>query len=359
MSAATRSFFERLLVEPGAHRVSQRDAAAEMRRRLERLSDAKSVLQMVEFVYTQSAIEQRYFEIAPDEAAARSDWYRAQNEATYTLSARAMERLLSGVPASSCDGLVVASSSYAGFPALSRRLQARFGLPPGAICFDVAGLGCGASTHVLSLAHGLLQNGSCRRVCVLSADVMGSFAALRRHTRAPSMPQLVAHCLASDAAAAFLLSAEPSGGDGFSFEGTSLTSRLWTDALDQNDYTADEDNQPFLLVGQAIRHRIGEELDNILDERALRGAVIMHPGGAAVMRKVRERHPALGPYLDLALSVMVAHGNVGSPSAFWVLLRALETGADLAPSFHLVAMAPGIVSTCLRVDGVTTRVTTR
>lgn len=352
MSAAPPSFFERLVVEPGAHSVSQRDTAAEMRRRLDGVPGAKSALQMVELVYMQSAIEQRYFEIAPGEAEARSDWYRAQNEATYSLSARALQRLLSGVPPSSCDGLVVASSSYAGFPALSRKLQTRFGLSPSALCFDVAGLGCGASTHAFSLAHGLIERGSCRRVCVVSADAMGSFSMLRRHIRAPSMPQLVAHALASDAAAAFLLSAEPAGGEGFSFEGTSLTSRLWADALDQNDYTADEDNQPFLLVGQAIRHRIGEELDKILDEQALRGPLILHPGGAAVMRKVRERHPELGPWVDLALSVMIAHGNVGSSSPLWVLLRALETGVHLTPSFHLVAMAPGIVSTCLRVDGV-------
>jgi predicted naringenin-chalcone synthase len=352
MGVGERYHLGGLVIEPGANCLTQAEAAVEMRARLTGLAGAKTPLQLLDLVYTQSAIERRYFEIAPDAAASRSDWYRAQNEATYALSARALDRLFQGSAAAACDGLVIATSSYAGFPALSRRLQARFGLSPEALCFDTTGLGCAGATHALALAHGLLQQGSCRNVAVLAVDIMGSFSHLRRHVRAPSMSQLVAHCLASDAAAALLLSTAPGEQTALSYGGCQLSSRLWSDALDQNDYTADEDNQPFLLVGPAIRHRVGEELEKLLDEGALKGPVIMHPGGAAVMRRLQQRHPEMAPSIDLALSVMSAHGNVGAPSALWVLARALETGMDLTPMFNLVALGPGIVSTCLRFDEV-------
>jgi alkylresorcinol/alkylpyrone synthase len=345
--ASDRFFLQHLVVEPGSHCLTQPETAAELRNRLAELADAKSALQLLEFVYTQSAIEKRYFEFLPAEAAARTDWYRAHNEATYALAARALDRLFQETSGPTCDGLVVATSSYNGFPALSRRLQARFRLPLEAPCFDIAGLGCGAPTHALAVAHALLEQGTCRTVCVLAADTMGTFSHMRRHLVAPSMPQLVAHCLASDAAAALLLSRMSGERPAFSYAGCRLKSRLWPESLDQNDYAADEHNQPFMLVGPAIRHRVGEELELLLGAEGLQGPVVMHPGGAAVMRRLRDRHPGMGRAIDLALSVIVSHGNVGAPSVLWVLEEALRTGAELSPTFNLVALAPGIVSTGL------------
>src|SRR5262249_18972796 len=152
--------------------------------------------QMVGFVFAHSGIRRRYVE---HDGATPPSWVRAVNEATEALAARALAELFERETAAhACDALVVVTSSWTGFPALSRRLQERFGFRLDVRCIDLGGLGCAGPTHGLWLAHMLLGHGGCDSVCVVCVEAMGTHAACRRHRAPPSMGQLVAHCLASD-----------------------------------------------------------------------------------------------------------------------------------------------------------------
>jgi predicted naringenin-chalcone synthase len=353
MNSSLRFYLRGLALAKGTHRYSQERLAQELRDRLAHLSGAHSVGQMVNFVFTHSGIRHRHFEMTLEAIDARRDWYRLVNQAVESMAVRAVEVLRQKDPSvTSCDGLVVVSSSYAGFPSLGRRLQARFGFPPTASCYDLTGLGCAGPTQGLALAQALIEQGACRNVCLVCADAMGTHAQARHHNRLPSTAQLVAHCLASDGAAALSVGRDPGPAPSLRYTSSQLTSRLWEGALDQNDLTADEDNEPMVSVGKEIRDRLIPEFGKLLDAEARATPLLVHPGGAALMRQLKEHYPELSMAADLSLSVLFEHGNLGSPSVLWVLDRALRTRQHLSPSFRMVALGPGIVTTSLLFEGV-------
>lgn len=350
-AVSERAFLNRLAVTPGKRSLAQAELADRMRLRLAAVPGADSIRQMIGFVYGHSGIERRHLEATPEEIAARG-WYVAVNEATLAMGRRTLESLFSGgATAGSCDGFIAVSASFAGFPSLTRRLQEAMGFPLDALCYDLTGLGCAGPTHGLELAHILVTTGVCRAVCLLCVDAMGTHGESRCHRTAPTMSQLVAHCLASDGAAAALISREPGDGAVLSWRACRLRSRLWPDALGENDFTASEDGQPFMSVGKAIRTRLTDELEPLLDEIAAEPA-LFHPGGAALVRALAAARPELGESLELSSAVLRQSGNIGSASLLWVLERALRQRRSLSPRLRLVALGPGIVSTVLRLDGV-------
>ena len=180
-----RVFLQGLEVACGRHTYPQARLAEEMRQSIAHLPDAASVLASIAFVYARSGIDQRHLEVEIAEIGRRVDWYPLVNEATASMAARAIEGVLAaGIEATRCDGLIVVSSSYAGFPSLGRRLQERFGFPLSAPCWDLAGLGCAAAPQGLHLADTLIRRGTCRNVCVVCVDAMGTHSHSRRHDRA-------------------------------------------------------------------------------------------------------------------------------------------------------------------------------
>ena len=268
--------------------MAQPELASHFIRQLEASDASEACSQQANFVFARSGIDARHFEKTPEEAVSRRDWYRLVNEATLSLSHRVIAKL--GDDICDCDGFVVVSSSFAGFPSLSRMLQESCGVPLDAVCYDLAGLGCAGPTQGIHLAQLLLEEGHRQKVCLLCVDVMGTHGACRVHREAPTLSQVVAHCLASDGAAAMILSRDGGDGDLFSYQRCELTTALWPDALDQNDFTACSDNQPFISVGKAIRTRLLEEAGGILSEVA-DGPVFLHPGGAALMKSIASALP--------------------------------------------------------------------
>lgn len=337
-------------LEPGAETVDQGQLARWMDARLVECGAPSRLRQQAAFVHQRAGVARRHFELPLDESAARRDWFRATNRAAERLARRALEAVEPDV-LRGCGALVCVSSSHAGFPSLSRVLQDGLGLDRGTLCFDLAGLGCAGPTHGLFLADTLLGRGACDSVCVVCVDVMGTQSALRRHLVVPTLAQIVAHCLASDAASAIVMRREPWDGAALRYDEAALLSDLWPGSLDQNDLNACEHNEPFLAVGKAIRTRMTGEIAPILD--ALEGSrLLLHPGGKALMTALGEVRPELADSVAIASDVLEDHGNVGAASLLWVLGRALERGLPLAPSATLFALGPGIVSTALTLGAV-------
>jgi predicted naringenin-chalcone synthase len=352
----TRRYLGRPTIEPGLHTYAQTELAERFRQRLSKLEGTEQIRQMVGFVHEHSSIERRHLEVSLEQIESRQGWYRLVNAATLSLARRALLELIrADLPADRFDALVVVSASHAGFPALSRRLQADLGIRADALCYDLSGLGCAGPTHGLHLADMLLTSGAARRVCVVCADVMGTHGESRVHNQIPNMSQLVAHCLASDGAAAVVVSTEPSADDCISWDNCRLDTRLWPNSLGDNDFTASEDDQPLISVGNAIRTRLIEELGPTV-AAANPNTTYFHPGGASLMRQLGAHFPAFAPTLEISNRVLREHGNIGAASILWVLHDAWALHhagkRELGPELRLIALGPGIVATQLSLTGV-------
>ncbi|MEO0604833.1 MAG: hypothetical protein AAF211_25600, partial [Myxococcota bacterium] len=293
---------------------------------------------------------QRHVEALPEEVD--GDWLPNARRATVALSERTLEGLRRRDPegVDGCDAFVVVSTSHVGFPSLSRILVAEAGLPPEATCWDLSGLGCAGPSQGLYHAWSLLQAGA-ETVCILFVDTMATWAEARRWTSPPTMSEIVAHCLASDGAAGVVLGRRPGPAPQFSFEGCALATRQWPDSLDQNDF-AIRDGQPFLSVGKDIRTRLLDEAGRVFTPEFVEHPTFLHPGGPDLMKRLAAAHPALAETIDVSMSVLLDHGNLGSASVLFVLEEARRRGLPIDPRFHLFALGPGIVTTTLRVDGV-------
>ena len=349
---SVRRHIECPVVTPGRHSYTQGELAAALRSRLVDLEDSETMRKMVGFIYEHSGIETRHVELSLDQIAGRRDWYLLVNEATLSLATRSIEALVSEtLPIESFDALVVVSASYAGFPALSRRLQDGLGLRPEAICYDLTGLGCAGPTHGLHLADMLIVTGAAKRVCVVCADTMGTHGEARVHNEVPTVSQLVAHCLASDGGAAIVVSDAPSSERSVSWDSCELHTKLWRGSLGENDFTASADNQPLLSVGKEIRTRIVPELGPLMESVDPRHCYF-HPGGAALMRKLSASYPSFTPTLDISTKVLREHGNIGAASVLFVLEAAWKAGREFDDQLRLIALGPGIVATQIHFGGV-------
>jgi predicted naringenin-chalcone synthase len=355
MDNAGQYFLRRLTVTAGAHSYSQASMAENLRAKIADLPNAKSVLQTAGFIYEHSSIKNRHFEFDLEEIEKRSDWYRLVNETTLSMATRVLTKLFAEqITAAECDGLVVVTSAYGGFPALSRHLQSRLGFPLEALCFDLTGLGCNGSTHGIQLAQMLLERGDCNTVCVICADSMGTHAQSRKHTRVPTMSEVVAHCLSSDGAAALILSNKPGKQPIFSYRTCALASKMWPDSLHLNVQSASEQNQPFIVVGKEIQTRIGDEFAYYVNKNAaiLEEPALFHPGGIALMKLLREKYPQLAETTELSIGELQETGNFGSPSVLWVLNAALRKNVKLTPRVRLITFGPGKVTAILLIDGI-------
>ena len=337
----------------GRHTYPQEALAAELTRSLQEVPDPSGRSRMVGFVYAQSGIQQRHIEADESVRGGDSHWIEVVNQATRSLARRTLDHLLEGNASGGHEvgALVVVTTSHIGFPSLSRRLVSELRLPATTLGFDVTGQGCAGPTHGLWLADSLLQAGH-HHVWVLFVDTLATWASLRRFREAPTIEETVAHCLASDGAAALWLSREPGPAPVFGYTKCRLRSKQWANSLDQNDLTADAAGQPYLAVGKAIRTRLLEEVLPFLGPGFGEDPVFLHPGGPDLMKRLAHARPALSETIDVSCDVLRRHGNLGSASVLFVWDAARARGLSFSPRFSLFALGPGIVTTVLDVDGV-------
>ncbi len=349
-----RTFCRGLVTTAGRHRAPQDDLATKLGHALEGLADPDGRRELVDFVYGQSGIRHRYHEALPQALADREeDWIQLVNQATTSLAERSLRRLRDQDPEgwAECDALVVASASYVGFPSLSRVLQPRLELPPGLLGLDLTGLGTAAPSHALYVAWSLLQQGH-RRVAVVFADAMATWGLARRWNRPPEVAEVLAHCLASDGAAALLLGDEPGRRPVLSFEGCALDCRTWDDTLALHGLGSRE-GEPYLAVGAEIRTRLLTECRWVFDDARHRAEpMLLHPGGPSLAQRIAAMYPDLKATLRLSSEVLSAHGNLGAASILFVLQAALREGMPLGPRLRLFALGPGITTTLLRLEQV-------
>jgi predicted naringenin-chalcone synthase len=258
-------------------------------------------------------------------------------------------RALGAVDALGCDprsvGTVFSSSLYSlGCPSLAHRLVEHYGMDPATDKYHVTGVGCASAVPLVKLAAGSLQEPE-DRVLVVAAESMSG--TLTRAGAQDSKAKTVGSAIFGDGCAAMLLSNDPAAAGPavlatrvHQIPGTLGAVVLSADAADS-----------YLQLARDLPDLAAAGLDRLatdfLGANGLsRGEIdhwMVHPGGRRIVENARDALRLSDEDLDSSWQALAGHGNVGTPSVFYVLAETIEQRSP-EPGEHglIVTIGPGV-----------------
>jgi len=242
--------------------------------------------------------------------------------------------------------VVITASLYTmGCPPLANRLVEHFELPPDADKYHLSGVGCASAVPLMRLAGQSLREHPGGQALVVAADSLSGI--LMQASPDDPKAKIVGSAIFGDGCAAALLSNDP-GCEGPAI----LHSRVHQIGNTLEAVSLQLGGQDSYLhlareLPDLAAAGLGELVDQFLRERRLARADIdhwiVHPGGRRIIESAQH---ALGlSRKDVATSweALAAHGNVGTPSIFYVLKEEIEHNQPV-PGEHalMVTIGPGV-----------------
>ncbi len=228
-------------------------------------------------------------------------------------------------------GVVVSANYYSlGGPTLAHRLVDRYGLRPDTDKYHVVGVGCASAVPLLRLASQALRDRPGQQALVVATESVSGF--ISAIAPGDEKVKIVGSALFGDGAAAALVSLGP-GAPGPAIAATAV-----------HQVPGTLDHVRFAVAGEDSHMQIARELP-VIAETGVPSLVhdflgrhgldsghidhwLLHPGGQGILDALRR---GLGLSVDAlapSTAVLAEHGNVGTPSAFFVLQRTI---ADRSP----------------------------
>jgi alkylresorcinol/alkylpyrone synthase len=256
----------------------------------------------------------------------------------------------SGLEPGDVDAVVLVSTTGIATPSLDARLSNRIGLRPGIARVPLFGLGCAGGVAGLSRAADLAKADPesnvllvAMELCSLSFDIT---TALGVGGAGVDKKSLVAASLFSDGCAAAIVSGDDSGAEGLHF--MAGASHLFPQTERVMGWDVADDHLEVVLspgIPDLVRQEMRAILQPFLDEHnggAAPDHWILHPGGARVVDAYRESLGLGKDDLALTEATLREHGNMSSPTALFVLERAMrERVFDDGDRALVSALGPG------------------
>ena len=244
------------------------------------------------------------------------------------LGGRALASALAkaGVNAGELDALVVCTCTGYLCPGVSSYVAEALGLPANAYLQDLVGLGCGAAIPALRAVQGVLAANPGATVACVAVEICSAAFYLDDDSGV-----LISACLFGDGAAASIWRATP-GPTGVQVRDFSTDhqpaerDRIRFEQRDGRLRNLLHSSVPGLAAA-AVRKLLDAE--NARPGRTPIARILSHGGGRDVVDALEEALP--GFELDATRSVLRDFGNMSSPSVFFALERALESGARPSP----------------------------
>lgn len=280
-----------------------------------------------------------------------------------TLQARTAhtERLLAGLARDAVDrldvdpervGVVVAGTYYSlGGPTLAHRLVEHCGLDPATDKYHLLGVGCASAVPLLRLAsQALREQPPGRQALVVAAECVSGF--LTTCSPGDEKVKIVGSSLFGDGCAAALVELAEPGEEGASGPAILASAvHQMPDSLDEVRFHVSADDS-HMNMSRALPVIAENDLPGLVDDflaRAsglTRGDVdhwIAHPGGRGILDGIKAGLGLDDEDVAPSAAVLAKRGNVGTPSALYVLeetqrLRAPEPG----DRGLMVTIGPGV-----------------
>jgi alkylresorcinol/alkylpyrone synthase len=244
-------------------------------------------------------------------------------------------------------GVVVTASYYAlGGPTLAHRIVERHGLEPGTDKYHLAGVGCASAVPLFRLAGQALRDRPGQAALVVASECVSGFMTAVRPE--DGRAKVVGSALFGDGCGAALLAAGREDDAGPAVLAT---------AVHQVPGTLGDVR--FAVSGADSHMEISRDLPGIAETGlaplvdgflAARGLErddvahwLVHPGGRGIVEAVQRALWLSDEDVEASTRVLAEYGNVGTPSAFFVLRETMALRRPAAGEIGLmVTIGPGV-----------------
>jgi predicted naringenin-chalcone synthase len=224
-------------------------------------------------------------------------------------------------------GTVVTATLYSlGGPTLAHRLVDYFGMAPDTDKYHVVGVGCASAVPLMRLLGQSLRTHPGKVGLVVAAESMTGI--LMGACAEDAKAKVVGSAIFGDGCAAALLAEDP-GAEGPEIVSAKVHQIAGTlDAVSLE--LAPEDSYLHLDrdLPDVAAADLGELADSFLESVDLdRGGIdhwIVHPGGRRIIDCVQSALSLSDEDVAVSRDVLANHGNIGTPSIFYVLHQAIE-----------------------------------
>jgi alkylresorcinol/alkylpyrone synthase len=248
-------------------------------------------------------------------------------------------------------GTVVSANLYSlGCPTLANRLIDSYAMDPATDRYHITGVGCASAVPLMRLAGQAMQERPDRTALVVAAESMSGI--LTRAAPGDPRAKIVGAAIFGDGCAAALLTGDPSA-DGpviLASKVHQVQDARGHDTLDAVSLRCtDEDSHLHLarelpyLAGEVIGGLVGEFLRANDVPRSAIDHWIVHPGGRRIIENTQSALGLRDEDVALSWEVLADHGNVGTPSIFYVLKDTIERRApEPGEQGLMVTIGPGV-----------------
>jgi alkylresorcinol/alkylpyrone synthase len=334
-----------------AHRLSQEDAALRAMRIFPHLAGHGAL-------FRNTGIETRY-------ACEPPEWYDQEHgwEARTASFLRHAPRLLeeaargavvaAGITFKDIGAIVVNTITGLAIPSLDAKLLNRLELPASVERLPIFGLGCGGGIGGLARAARYAQAMPGAHVLFLTVDL----CSLCLRVNDPSMAMVVSAALFGDGAAGVVLRNTEGRRRGPKGRGRIIAAgdHFWRGTEHIMGWDIKEDGFGVVLspeLPQLLGTKLKPALQGFLNRNGMSlgefNGFLFHPGGAKVLATAQQALGLTREELAHSWGVLRDFGNMSSPTALFVLERALQAGAR-GPHL-LAAFGPGFSAYFLAVE---------
>lgn len=300
--------------------------------------------EFAEGIFARCGVKRRHLELS-DDFLDRTLQGRARQ-----LDAQLLARSIEAVDALRLDpariGTVFSSSLFTlSCPTLAHRLVEHYAMDPSTDKYHVSGVGCASGVPLMRLAEQAMRAQPDRQALVVAAESMSGI--LTRATPTDTRAKTVGASIFGDGCAAVLLSGDPRA------EGPAIlasTVHQLTDALGVVSLQLSAQDS-YLHLARELPDLAGAGLPAVADAFLERHNLdrdgidhwIVHPGGRRIIENIGAALELSDEDLATSWRSLADHGNIGTPSIFYVLKDTIEHCAPQPGELGLmVTVGPGV-----------------
>jgi alkylresorcinol/alkylpyrone synthase len=300
--------------------------------------------EFAEGIFQRSGVKRRHLNLSEEFMA------RTLRGRTEQIERELMAHAVSAVEQLQIDplqiGTVISASLYSlGCPTLAHRLVDHFKMGPTTDKYHITGVGCASGVPLMRLAGQALREHPHKQALVVAAESMSGI--LTPSSAGDTKAKIVGSAIFGDGCAAAVLS-----GDARAHGPVILASQVHQIAGTLSAVTLELNHEEsYLQLERELPDLAGAGLGGVVerflrDHHLQRSDIdhwIVHPGGRRIIENVQSALLLSDDQVQTSWRALAEHGNVGTPSIFYVLKDTIERDEPRRGERGLmVTIGPGV-----------------